>query len=110
MLTAFNAGFRGVELRRLDLPTNERPAMPTQDDIDDMLQRVAMAALAYYPEVTTDEPGYLLEEDVSWCLEPLPNLSSADLTDLALIVGQAITDPTQHRQALFGAVLELLPD
>lgn len=84
--------------------------MPAQDDIDDMLQRVAMAAIAYYPEVATDEPGYRLEADVAWCLSVLPDLAPAALTQLQEVVGQAITDPTRYRQALFGAVLELRTD
>lgn len=92
------------------LSSDERPIMPAQDDIDDMLQRVAMAAIAYYPEVATDEPGYRLEADVAWCLSVLPDLAPAALTQLQEVVGQAITDPTRYRQALFGAVLELRTD
>ena len=84
--------------------------MPTQEDIDDLLQRVAIAALAYYPEVHTDEPKYQLDDDTRWCLGPLAGLDSEPLARLHTLIGLTITDPTQHRQDLFGAVLELLGD
>ena len=84
--------------------------MPTKEDVDDVLQRVAIAALAYYPDVATDEPGYQLADDVTWCLEPLTGLEQQHTERLELLIGQTITDPTQYRQDLFGAVLELIPD
>lgn len=82
--------------------------MATKDDIDDALQRVAIAALAYYPAVTTDEPEYELADDVTWCTQPLSSLEQPDRERLEILIGQTITDPTQYRQELFGAVLELL--
>lgn len=84
--------------------------MSTRDSVDDTLQRVAMAALAYYPEVQLDEPGYQLADDVAWCLESLTDLREDDLERLRDLVGRTITNPSEYRQALFGAVLGLLPD
>ena len=84
--------------------------MATKDDVDDVLQRVAIAALAYYPAVTTDEPGYELADDVTWCIQPLTALEQPHRERLEVLIGQTITDPTQYRQELFGAVLELVPD
>ena len=88
----------------------ERTIMSTRDSVDDTLQRVAMAALAYYPEVQLDEPGYQLAEDVDWCLEPLTALGKEDMARLRDLVGRTITNPSEYRQTLFGAVLGLLPD
>ena len=84
--------------------------MATKDNIDDTLQRVAIAALAYYPTVTTDEPEYQLADDITWCMQPLTTLEKQHREHLEALIGQTITDPTQYRQDLFGAVLELIPD
>ena len=49
--------------------------MPTKEDIDDVLQRIAIAALAYHPDIpTTHPPEYQLADDVIWCLQPLTGL------------------------------------
>lgn len=65
-----------------------------------LLDRVAFAALTYYPDRTSDEPGYTVEEDVAYCLAPLQPLPGAWGDDLRELVGRTITDPTQYRQRL----------
>ena len=84
--------------------------MPTKEDIDDLLlQRIAIAALACYPDIATDEPEYQLADNVIWCLQPLTGLDQRHYERLELLIGQTITDPTRYRQDLFGAVLGLIP-
>ena len=75
--------------------------MPSREEVDDVLQRVGLAAISYYPEIHIDEPDYTVDTDVDWCLEPV--------TDLREAVGLAITNPTAHRYALFQTLLELAP-
>jgi hypothetical protein len=81
-----------------------------REAIDETLQRVALAALAYYPEVDLDEPSDALGNDVEWCLEPLAAASIDALNQLRVTVAATIADPTTHRQDLFGAMVALAPD
>lgn len=89
--------------------TNTQTA-PTREDIDDVLQRVAMTALGYYPQIHIDEPEYLLGDEVRWCLEPLGTLPPDDGATLEHLVGETIIDPTAHREQMFGELLSLLPE
>jgi hypothetical protein len=84
-------------------------AMPSREEVDDVLQRVGLAAISYYPEIHVDEPDYTVDGDVDWCLEPVTDLTAEQRTSLREAVGLAITNPTAHRYALFQSLLELAP-
>lgn len=82
----------------------------TRDDVQDTMQRVALAALMYYPEVHVDEPDYQISGDIDWCIEPLEELASSQRTELREVIGYTITNPTEHRQTLFRMLTELAPE
>ena len=83
--------------------------MTAQDQIDIALQRTAIAAFIYYPQIHVDQPDYRLEEDLAWCVEPLGELDPAALTAVRETVGRAIVEPTEYREELF-AILSGLAD
>lgn len=83
--------------------------MPSREAIDDVLQRVGLVSISYYPEIHVDEPGYTVDVDVDWCVEPLTDLSVEQLRVVREAVGRTIIDPTAHRTALVQALLELAP-
>lgn len=84
--------------------------MPERDQVDDALQRIALAALMYYPEVHVDEPSYTVQQDVDWCIEPLSDLPEDELAELRTSIGRVITNPTAHREEVFRALLDLVPE
>lgn len=67
---------------------------------EDALFRVSVSALRYYPGKPNVEPGYTLNEDVEWCLEPLAELPVSVVAELRRTIGLAIIDPTGFREAL----------
>lgn len=81
--------------------------MADQGSVDDVLQRVGLAAMMYYPEIPVEEPSYSLEQDVAWCLEPLAG-DPAAAERVRRAVGLAIVDPTAHRAGLFEALQSLV--
>lgn len=83
--------------------------MPSREDVDDVLQRVGLVAISYYPEIHVDEPDYSVGNDADWCLEPLTDLSVEQRRELHEAIGLAITNPTAHRYALFQRLLDLAP-
>lgn len=83
--------------------------MPSREAIDDVQQRVGLAAISYYPEIHVDEPEYTVDVDVDWCVEPLTDLSADQLRAVREAVGLTITNPTAHRAALVQRLLELAP-
>jgi hypothetical protein len=83
--------------------------MTAQDQIDVALQRTAIAAFIYYPQIHVDQPDYRLDEDLAWCVEPLDDLDPATLTAVREIIGRAIVEPTEYREELF-AILSGLAD
>lgn len=64
------------------------------------LWRTAVSAFSYYPTKHIDEPGYTVDEDIAWCLEPLSDVDQSVLARLTDLVAVAIVDPTSHRVAL----------
>ena len=60
--------------------------------------RVALAAFTYYPDKQTVEPGYTVEEDIEWAIEPLRILPGRKLDALRARVRLAIVDPSIDRQ------------
>ena len=83
--------------------------MTAQDQIDIALQRTAIAAFIYYPQIHVDQPDYRLDEDLAWCVEPLGELDPVDLAAVRELVGRAIVEPTEYREELF-AILSGLAD
>ena len=83
--------------------------MTPQDQIDVALQRTAIAAFIYYPQIHVDQPDYRLDEDLAWCVEPLGELDPAALTAVREIVGRAIVEPTEYREEFF-SILSGLAD
>ncbi|MBT2498568.1 hypothetical protein J7E25_05625 [Agromyces sp. ISL-38] len=81
----------------------------SQEQFDDLLGRTALAALFYLPEVTVEDGEYRLEEDVSYCMEPVAGIAKADAEKLRDAVARAIADPTGSRSDLLALVLELAP-
>lgn len=78
--------------------------MIEQDKVDDALQRVALAAFIYYPEVHLENPDYRVDHDVDWCMRPLTELSTDARARLSALIGRAIVDPSAHRQEAFTAL------
>lgn len=83
--------------------------MPSREAVDDVLQRVGLAAISYYPEIHVDDPDYTVDVDVDWCVEPLTDLTDEQLRAVREAVGLTITNPTSHRTALVQRVLDLAP-
>jgi hypothetical protein len=73
--------------------------MLDRSDVDAAVFRVAVAAFTYYPDKPAREPGYILSEDIGWCMRPLRHLPAHDQQVLREQVERLITDPTADRQA-----------
>ena len=69
-------------------------------DIEATRYRVAICALDYYPAKPDDEPGYTIDEDITWAIAPLLGHDPTTLEQLRHLIGDTITDPTTHRDAL----------
>lgn len=84
--------------------------MITEDTADNVLLRVAVTALNYYPE-TSDGPAYAFGEELAWCCEPFTDgtLDAVDRDTLTGVIRDTITDPTAHRERLID-VLDLLTE
>ncbi|KGJ73478.1 hypothetical protein GY21_11235 [Cryobacterium roopkundense] len=80
-----------------------------QEQFDDLLSRTALASLFYYPEVAVDDNEYSLQNDISYCLEPVAGISGEDAERLRVAVGHVIANPTAHRSELLALVIELAP-
>lgn len=81
--------------------------MITQEAADLTLQRIALTALLYYPEITVDDPSYQLEDEVDWCIE---SLGSSDREMLRDLVVRTVVNPTEYRTRLFSRLMEMAPD
>lgn len=87
---------------RRDTPMFER------DAAESALFRLAVASLSYYPEKTIEEPGYTLDEDLVWCIEPLAQLPETFERALRERMREVIVDPTAHRQTFTRDLLHLV--
>jgi hypothetical protein len=81
-----------------------------QERFDELLQRTALAALFYYPEIGVDDTDYNLENDIEYCIEPVIAMDAADLAKLRAVVGHVISNPSAHRAELIELVIEFAPD
>ncbi len=81
--------------------------MIEQDKVDEAVQRVALAAFIYYPDLHREEPDYHVEHDVEWCLQHLGETAPDARRSLRELIGRAIVDPSAHRQEAFTALTAL---
>lgn len=79
-------------------PTGDQ-TMIDRADTEATLYRVAIAAFTYHPGKEHDEPGYTVNEDIAWCLQPLTALPAETLHELRETVRTLITTPAADRQA-----------
>lgn len=78
-----------------------------QSDVDVMLARVAVAAFTYYTEKSVEEPGYAVDEDVEWALEPIRAMETVDLGYWRDRVRRVISDPAADRRAFLADLMAL---
>ena len=78
-------------------------------DAEAVLFRTAFAAFSYYPDRPIQEPGYTMQEDLDWCMEPLAALSGSDREAIRERIREMITDPSADRQS-FILDIEALAD
>ena len=76
-------------------------------DTEATLFRLAICAFTYYPDKPTDELGYTVDEDVTWCSKPLASLPEAQLTAIRASMQALITDPAADRQAFIAYLAQL---
>lgn len=81
-----------------------------QEQFDDLLNRTALAALFYYPEIVLEDGDYNLQKDVSYCMEPVDGLPDEAADRLRDAVGRVIVNPSAHRSELLDIVIELAPE
>ena len=74
-------------------------------DAEATISRVAFAAFTYYPEKPIEEPGYTIDEDLDWCLEPLRSLPSDEVAVLRERIRDLITGAADDRQAFIRDLL-----
>ena len=74
-------------------------------DAEATISLVAFAAFTYYPEKPIEEPGYTIDEDLDWCLEPLRNLPADEIAALRDRIRGLITGAAEDRQ---GFIRDLL--
>jgi hypothetical protein len=89
---------------------NREPMMLDRAAAEAARWRIAVSAFEYYPDKHLDEPGYTLDEDVAWCIEPLTGLASAELEQLRVAIRTLITTPTADRQAFIRHLATLTAD
>lgn len=79
-------------------PTGE-PIMIDRAAAEAARWRTAVCAFEYYPTKHVDEPGYHLDEDITWCLAPLTGLPADEYDQMRATIQTLITTPTAGRQA-----------
>ncbi|WP_439594203.1 hypothetical protein [Microbacterium sp.] len=72
--------------------------------------RVAVSALTYRSDKPEHEPGYTVEEDVDWCIQPLRGIPTDTFERLRALVRDTIIDPTANREALAHSLSEAAID
>lgn len=77
-------------------------AAPTLDraDVEQVLYRTAICAVTFHPRTQVDDPGYDIEDDVTWCSAPLRGIPAGLIAEvLQVIIRKVITDPTANRRS-----------
>lgn len=73
-----------------------------------VLYRTAICAFTYYPDKPMKEPGYEVEEDVTWCTGPLERrLPQPDVEAIRGVIRMLITEPLADRRPLIQKLAEL---
>lgn len=85
--------------------TQRSSTMLDRANAESTIYRVAFAAFTYYPDKPTEEPGYTIDEDLAWCLEPLRGQPDDELAQLRDRIRQLITGEDTDRQ---GFIRELM--
>lgn len=83
--------------------------MPDEEQVREVMQRIATAALFYYPEIHLDDPEYALQKDLDWAFGEDFTVPIDVLESLRDIAARTIIDPTEHRRDMFDALMLLLP-
>ncbi|MBG6055285.1 hypothetical protein IWX81_001696 [Salinibacterium sp. CAN_S4] len=73
--------------------------MLDRTQVDATIYRVAIASFTHYPDKHLKEPGYIVDEDLDWCVRPLRHLPQEEREQLRAQILNLITDPTAGRQA-----------
>lgn len=84
--------------------------MPDEKQVRQVMQRIATAALFYYPEIHADDPEYTLQKDLDWAFGDDFDVPADVFDGLRDIATRTIIDPTEHRRDMFDALMLLLPD
>lgn len=84
--------------------------MIDRSDAESVIYRTAVAAFSYYADKHIDEPGYSIDEDIDWCVQPLTSLSEEEARPLRDEIRSLITEPTRDRQTFIRHVLDLAED
>lgn len=83
--------------------------MPNEEEVREVMQRLATAAFFYYPEIHADDAEYSLSRDLDWIFGDdfdVPDDIREALRDLA---SRTIIDPSQYRREMFDGLIQLLP-
>mgnify|MGYP000037979605 CR=1 FL=1 len=82
-------------------------AVLDRSDVEAALARVAVAAFTYYPEKGIEEPGYVVDEDVEWAMEPLRLPDDQAREEWWLRFTAAIADPAADRRTFISDLMAL---
>ena len=82
-------------------------AVIDRSDVEAALARVAVAAFTHYPEKSVEEPGYVVEEDVEWAMEPLRMLDHEAREEWWRRFTEVIADPAADRRAFVADLMAL---
>ncbi|MFH8251487.1 hypothetical protein ACH3VR_14035 [Microbacterium sp. B2969] len=67
---------------------------------EEALYRTAVTAVTHYEGRADAEPGYTIDEDLDWCMQPLAGVTEPERSVLRGLIRATIVDPTRARQAL----------
>lgn len=82
-------------------------AVLDRSDVEAALARVAVAAFTHYPEKGIEEPGYVVEEDVEWAMEPLRMLDDRMREEWWVRFTAVIADPAADRRTFIADLMAL---
>lgn len=87
---------------------NDNPTPTDRAFPETVLGRTALCAIAWYPERSASEAEWSFQQDLAWCLAPLPSVAKGD--ELRRLVVATIIDPTRHRSDLVLALQAIAAD
>lgn len=82
-------------------------AVIDRSDLERALARVAVAAFTYYPGKELEEPGYVVDEDVQWAMEPMGVLANEQQAEWRDRFTAVIADPTVDRRKFLSDLMAL---